>query len=93
MNSPNGTSERNASLLHVTKEIHTWMQRMTVRGTTVGETDSPVLIINNKKMITFSDAWPTALGQMSFVTTANDVVYITCTATFRYDLMIFDEIV
>lgn len=35
--------------------------------------------------INFIDCWPTALSGMSFLTTDEDVKYITATATFKYN--------
>ena len=73
------------------KEIYNWMKRMTVRGSIVGETDTASLIINGKEMCSFVDVWPTSLGNLSFMTTNNDVVYLTCTAQFNYDYLVFDK--
>jgi hypothetical protein len=73
------------------KEIYNWMKRMTVNGTIVGETDTASLVINGKEMCTFVDCWPTSLGQLTFTTTNNDVVYVTCTAVFNYDYLEFSQ--
>lgn len=71
------------------KEIYDWMKRMTVRGSSIDEHDNPRLIINDKLHVEFVGAWPTSLGNLTFMTTNNDVVYLTCTATFNYDYIIF----
>lgn len=71
------------------REILNWMERMTVAGSNIGETDNPTLIIGGVEMCQFDGAWPTALGQLDFVTTNSDVVYLTCTATFNYDYLKF----
>jgi hypothetical protein len=71
------------------KEIHDWMKRMTASGTIIGETDNVVLIVNNKEMIRFNDAWPTNLSGLRFITNASDVQYLTCTATWNFDYFEF----
>lgn len=73
------------------KEMFNWMRRMTVRGSVVGETDNPVLIVNGKETIRFVEAWPMSLTGLQFVTNATDVVYITATVTFNLDYFEFAD--
>lgn len=68
-------------------ELFRWMRRMTVAGTSVGETDDPVLIINGTEMIRFVGAWPLSLSDLTFKTDVDDVNYITCVAVFNLDYM------
>lgn len=67
------------------REIFNWMRRMTVAGTTVGESDNPLIIINGKETIRLVEAWPMELSSLNFVTNATDVVYMTATVTFNLD--------
>jgi hypothetical protein len=71
------------------REIFNWMRRMTNRGSHIGESDNPLLIVNGKEMIRFVEAWPMSLSGLSFVTNANDVTYITATAVFNLDYFEF----
>lgn len=73
------------------KEIFAWMKRMTVAGTQVGESDNPILVINGKEIMRFVEAWPKALTNLNFITNANDVQYLTATATFNLDYFEFVE--
>jgi hypothetical protein len=45
-----------------------------------------ILGSNNKPIqtVTFVDLIPTSLGAISFITTSNDVQYITCSVSFEY---------
>ena len=71
------------------REIYTWMRRMTVNGTVVGDTDNPVISINNKQMIRLVEAWPKSLSTLNFKSNESDVIYITATATFNMDYLEF----
>lgn len=71
------------------REIFEWMRRMTVRGSSVGETDNPVLIVNGIETIRFVEAWPMKLSGLTFRSDVNDVQYLSCTATFNYDYLEF----
>lgn len=71
-------------------EIYNWMQRMTVGGTSVGETDNPYLMLGATRMITFIDAWPMSLDNLTFKADEDDLIYIQVSATFNYDYLVID---
>ena len=71
------------------REVYDWMKRMTVKGSIVGETDNPILVIGGVNMIRFVDAWPMAISGVSFTSTNTDVVYARTTVTFNYDFYEF----
>ena len=71
------------------KEIFNWMRRMTVSGSSVGDSDNPLLVINNDNMIRFVEAWPAVLSDLTFRTNVNEVNYLTCTAVFNFDYFEF----
>lgn len=73
------------------KEIFNWMRRMTVRGSTIGDTDNPLLIVNGKETIRFVEAWPMSLSGLRFVTNATDVVYLTASVTLNFDYFEFTD--
>ena len=65
--------------------IYNWMKRMTVSGSSVGEVDDPILIINGKPTIRFIGSWPMALGGIDFSSTVAEVEYVKTSLTINYD--------
>lgn len=72
-------------------EIFSWMRRMTVAGTKIGQTDNPYVLIGDKTRITFIDAWPMELSNLQFKANEDDMIYITGTAIFNYDYLQLDS--
>lgn len=71
------------------REIYDWMNRMIVRGSTIGETDNMVLMINEIEVVRFYDCWPTSLSGIEFMSNPETATYIQCKATFEYDYFEF----
>ena len=67
--------------------IYNWMKAMTVDGSTVGQTDEPVLIVGGQKVIQFIGAWPTQLGDIEFDSTVEESKYVRATLTINYDYL------
>lgn len=66
-------------------EIFDWMKRMTVKGTSIGETDDAIIIIGGKNVLRFVDAWPTRLGGVEFDATVPEAQYVKCQLEINYD--------
>ncbi len=71
------------------KEIFDWMKRMTVAGSAIGDTDDVVIIINDKQSIRFYGCWPMSMSNVSFITNATDVEYLTCSVVMNFDYFEF----
>lgn len=73
------------------KEMFRWMRRLTVRGSSVGEADNPLLVVNGKETIRFVEAWPINLSGLRFITNATDMNYLVATVTFNVDYFEFTD--
>lgn len=75
--------------LKVYKQVFEWMRRMTVGGSSIGEYDNPILLINNTETIRFVEAWPLEMSGLNFKVDVNDVQYLTVDITFNVDYIEF----
>jgi hypothetical protein len=67
------------------KSVYDWTKRMSVAGTSVGESSEAILVINGVEMIRFNGCWPMSTTGFNFETTGSDVNYLRASTTFNYD--------
>lgn len=65
--------------------VFSWMKRMTVNGSNVGETDNATLLIDGVETIRFADIWPTRLSGFEFDVTNPELTYVIANLEMNYD--------
>lgn len=73
------------------KEVIDWMTRISTKAgrSQEDEYENPVLSIGPTKSIRFYNAFPISISGLSLKSNETNVVYLTSTATFRYDYFEF----